>query len=65
MLHAVADLEELAFKRDRGFLVRLFLVLAVGVVLALVLLRVLTGSASKGCAADAVLGGPADEHAPR
>jgi len=56
MLGLVADLEELALKRDRGYLVRLVLVLAVSVVLAVVLLRVLTGSSAKGCAANALLG---------
>ena len=47
MLFAVADLEELALKRDRGYLVRLTLVLAVSVVLALALLRVLTGDSGE------------------
>jgi hypothetical protein len=56
MLCAMADLEELALKRDRGYLLRLVLVLAVSVVLAVALLRVLTGSEAKGCAADALVG---------
>ena len=58
MLGLVADLEELALKRDRGYLVRLVLVLAVSVVLAVALLGALTGSKAKGCAADALLGAP-------
>lgn len=65
MLCHVADLEELALKRDRGYLVRLVLVLAVSVVLALVLLRVLTGSSAKGCATSALIGssdGSAEPH---
>ena len=61
----MADLEELALKRDRGYLVRLVLVLAVGVILAVALLGVLTGSKTKGCAADALLGTSSDGDAPK
>lgn len=52
----MADLEELAVKRDRGYLVRLVLLLGVGVVAGVFLFRGLTGEGVTGCVADALLG---------
>ena len=52
----MADLEELALKKDRGYLVRLVLMLAVGVVVALMLFRGLTGGEVGGCLADTIDG---------
>jgi len=52
----MADLEELAVKRDRGYLVRLVLMLGVGVVAGVFLYRGLTGEGTTGCVADALLG---------
>jgi hypothetical protein len=52
----MADLEELALKRDRGYLVRLVLGLGAAVVVSVFLFRGLTGGAVSGCVADAFLG---------
>jgi hypothetical protein len=54
----MADLEELAVKRDRGYLLRLVLSLAVGVLASLFLWQGLTGDRVSGCLAGAFLGEP-------
>lgn len=54
--HRMADLEELAVKRDRGYLVRLGLLLAVGLVASVLLFQGLTGQHVGGCLAGAFLG---------
>lgn len=65
----MADLEKLALKRDRRYLVRLVGLLAIGTVFGLQLFRPLTGSHVGGCIADAYLGrgsqsgDPGDPHA--
>jgi hypothetical protein len=53
----MADLEELAVKRDRGYLVRLILMLALGVVVSVFLWAGLTGDRVGTCVADVFLGG--------
>lgn len=50
----MADLEELALRKDRGYLVRLLLLMAVAVVFALFVYGWLTGSGVSGCLADAL-----------
>jgi hypothetical protein len=57
MSAAMADLEKLAVQRDRGYLVRLVLSLAVGVVVSIFLFRCLTGEATTGCVASTFMGG--------
>ena len=52
----MADLEELAVKRDRGYLVRLVLGLGVGMIAGVFLYRGLTGEGVTGCVAGALLG---------
>lgn len=52
----MADLEQLAIKRDRKFLVRLVILLAVGIGAGFFLLGALTGENVSGCAAKAFLG---------
>jgi hypothetical protein len=52
----MADLEKLALKRDRGYLVRLFLLLLLGVGFGLFLAFVITGSNVSGCMANAFVG---------
>jgi hypothetical protein len=52
----VADLEELALKRDRGYLVRLVAMLILGVGAALYVWRGLTSDSTSGCLANAFLG---------
>jgi hypothetical protein len=59
--HRMADLEELAVKRDRGYLVRLVLLLALGLAASLFVWRGLTGQRVSGCLAGAFLG---DQPAP-
>jgi hypothetical protein len=56
--HRMADLEELAVKRDRGYLVRLVLVLVVGLGASAFLWQGLTGDRVSGCLAGAFLGEP-------
>ena len=56
MMDAVVDLEKLAVKRDRGYLVRLLIMLALGVVASVFLWDGLTGSGVSGCLANAMLG---------
>jgi hypothetical protein len=52
----VVDLERLAIKRDRKFLVRLVILLALGVGASVLVLGTLTGENVSGCAARAFLG---------
>lgn len=52
----MADLEELALKRDRGFLIRLVLLLAVGLLGSAFLYGQLIGDSAKGCAARTIGG---------
>ena len=52
----MADLEQLAIKRDRGYLVRLILMLCVALMAGVFLYRGLTGEGVTGCVADALLG---------
>ncbi len=52
----MADLEELAVKRDRGYLVRLLAGLCLAVIAGVFLMRGLTGEGVAGCVADAMLG---------
>lgn len=54
----MADLEQLAIKRDRKFLVRLIILLALGLVAGVLLLGTLTGENVSGCAAKAFLDEP-------
>ena len=56
MLPPVADLEDLALKRDRGYLVRLIAMLLLGVVASIFVWRGLTGETTSGCIATAFLG---------
>lgn len=53
----MADLEEHAFKRDRRFVVRLVLSLAVSTVFGLYVYAHMTSRHTAGCAADAALSG--------
>jgi hypothetical protein len=55
----MADLEELAVKRDRGYLVRLVLLLVLGLGASAFLWQGLTGDRVGGCLAGAFLGEPA------
>lgn len=55
----MVDLEKLAVKRDRGYLVRLVLMLALGVGASVFLWRGLTGEGVSGCIANALLGSDA------
>jgi len=50
----MADLEELALRRDRGYLVRLLLLMVGGVLFALFVYGWLTGSGVSGCLAGAL-----------
>jgi hypothetical protein len=59
----MADLEKLALRRDRGYLVRLVLMLLVGLVVALAMYGWLTGAGVSGCLAGA-LGGDAPRKSP-
>ena len=52
----MADMEDLAVKRDRGYLLRLALMLAVGLVASVLLFEGLTGERVGGCLAGAFLG---------
>lgn len=52
----MADLEELAVKRDRGYLLRLVLLLALGLGASVFLWNGLTGDRVSGCLANAFLG---------
>ncbi len=52
----MADLEEHAFKRDKRFVVRLALTLAVALVAGVAIYGRLTSAGTADCAADAFLG---------
>lgn len=52
----MADLEQLAVKRDRGFLVRLVLLLCVGLCASVVVFVAVTGKRTSSCVAGALLG---------
>lgn len=52
----MADLEKLAIQRDRGYLVRLLLLLAVGVVVSAFMFKWLTGGDVSGCIATSIGG---------
>ncbi len=54
---AMADLEKLSVQRDRGYLVRLVLALAVAMIACIYLFRGLTGQHTSSCIADAFVGG--------
>jgi hypothetical protein len=56
----MADMEKLAVKRDRGYLLRLVLALAVGIVASVFIWGGLTGEHTGSCLANAFLGAPAD-----
>jgi hypothetical protein len=64
MSNSMADLEKLAVQRDRGYLVRLVLGLALAGLVSVFVFRGVTGQETSGCMADAFLGGDAKE-APR
>lgn len=64
MSNAMADLEKLAVQRDRGYLVRLVLALAVAGLLSVLIFRGLTGEQTSGCIANAFLGGDAEAPEP-
>lgn len=52
----MVDLEKLAVKRDRGYLVRLIAMLALGLVASAFLWQGLTGDQVSGCLANTMLG---------
>ena len=52
----MADLEKLAIQRDRGYLVRLVLLLGVGVLVALFVFQWLTGAQVSGCVSNQIGG---------
>jgi hypothetical protein len=52
----MADLERLAVKRDRGFLVRLVLLLCVGLCASVVVFVAVTGKRTTSCMASTLLG---------
>jgi hypothetical protein len=52
----MADLEELAVRRDRGYLVRLIVTLALGGLASVFLWKGLTGQQTTGCVASMFLG---------
>jgi hypothetical protein len=60
----VADLEQLAVKRDRGYLLRLVLLLLLGLGASAVVLKALTGDGVTGCVANTFLGQDAAPAAP-
>jgi hypothetical protein len=57
----MADLEKLAIRRDRGYLIRLVLSLGVGVVIGAFLFQWLTGADVSGCVARSFGGEPAGD----
>lgn len=57
----MADLEELAVKRDRKYLMRLVVFLLLGIAASVFIFQGLTGERVSSCAADAMLG--ADKNA--
>jgi len=52
----MADLEKLAIKRDRGYLVRLIILLVLGALGGGYIFVYLTGSGFSGCVTDAYMG---------
>ena len=52
----MVDLEKLALQRDRGYLVRLVLLLVVGVLVSIFVFAWLTGSGTRGCVSDTIGG---------
>ena len=50
----MADLEKLALRRDRGYLIRLILLIGVGILVSVFVFGWLTGSRVKGCMADRI-----------
>lgn len=52
----MVDIEKLALKRDKAYLVRLVLLLLLGMGLGLVLASYLTGSSVSGCLTNAFIG---------
>ena len=52
----MVDLEELAVKRDRGYLVRLIAMLLLGLLASAFLWQGLTGDEVSGCLANTMLG---------
>lgn len=59
----MADLEKHAFRRDKGFIVRLVLVLLVATVAGLYVYANLTSDRTAGCAARTFLGSEPPEEA--
>lgn len=59
----MADLEKLAIQRDRGYLVRLLLLLAVGAVVSAFMFKWLTGGDVSSCVATSI-GGESSPKAP-
>jgi beta-lactam-binding protein with PASTA domain len=52
----MVDLEKLALQRDRGYLVRLVVLLVVGVLVSIFLFAWLTGSGTRGCVSESIGG---------
>jgi hypothetical protein len=52
----MADLEDLALKRDRSYLVRLIAMMLLGIAASIFVWRGLTGETTSGCIATAFLG---------
>jgi hypothetical protein len=52
----MVDLEKLALQRDRGYLVRLVVLLVVGVLVSIFLFAWLTGSGTRGCVSETIGG---------
>ena len=52
----MADLEKLAIKRDRGYLVRLVRSMSLGLIVSVFIWQLLTGDRVSGCMADTMLG---------
>jgi hypothetical protein len=59
---SMADLEKLAMRRDRGYLVRLAVFLAAGLVGAVFMYGFLTGATVTGCVAGALGAHPQGAH---
>ena len=60
----MVDLEKLAVQRDRGYLVRLGLLLAVGVVLSAFVFAWLTGARTASCVARTIGGEGTEQQDP-
>jgi hypothetical protein len=61
----MADLEKLALRRDRGYLVRLVLLLVVGSIAAVFVFAWLTGARVSGCMATTLGEAPQGETQPK